>query len=56
MHDGHKTVTKAKPRTKRLLIPVNDKIKGEHSPTNPVSSNATELVTTILHPKETVQI
>ena len=29
---------------------------GEHSPTNPVSDNATELVTTILHPRETVRI
>ena len=39
MHNGHTTVTKAKPRTKRLLIPFNEKIKGEQSPTKPVSNN-----------------
>ena len=31
-------------------------IKGGHSPTNQVSDNATELVKTILHPKETERI
>ena len=34
MHNGYTTVTKAKPRTKRLLTPFNDNIKGEQNRTN----------------------
>ena len=51
MHNGHTTVTKAKPRTTRLLIPFNYKIKGDKVPPISVSDNATELITTILHPE-----